>query len=591
MHKERRQTISYFYRMVLEEKPVYFVYLTAMIFCMAARPFANIVMPRYIIEELLHEKRISMLLVYVGILLVSNWILGSAVQMLTRQEYKLDNWFGQYFDGLFTRRCMTMDFEHTEDPEALDQARKARDGMGFYSGGLWGLSTCFKEILSSVILLCGVVAIIASASPFLFVIALLSVAGGSFVVSRINRLEIALFNKGPQINRAFWYIHDIVGQKRYGKDIRLYQGEKILTRKGAESFHDLYMLMREQEDGKRGWGSLNALIALLESIGIYLYLGFLAVLGRITIGDFTMLVTSAVTFRTSLQNLITQLQQLQKKANFMNEYRKFMNYRDALVKGEKTAQDMAHPEIRFEHVSFRYPRTETDVLRDINLVIRPGEHLSVVGLNGAGKTTFIKLLCRMYDVTEGAIYVNGVNIQEYKYEEYMKLLSVVFQDFKLFSMSIRDNIHMGDWEKEEGDLEKLCGLSGLKEKIDSLPEGMDTLLYKNYNEKGIEPSGGEAQKIAIARAVFRDAPIIILDEPTAALDPVAEYEIYRQFDRLVGDKTAVYISHRLSSCKFCDRIAVFAGHTIAEYGTHEELSGIPGGIYAGMFEAQAQYYV
>lgn len=591
MHKETRQTIAYFYKEVWKEKPIYFLYLSLTVLFMAAQPFPNIILPKLIIEELLQEKRVEILLSYVLVLIIANWLISSLVLILSRQNYKLDVWFELNFDKKFTRRCMSMDFEHTENPDVLNQARKAVDGMGFYSGGMYGLSYCVKGIVSSVIQLCGVVVIIAMASPLLFVITLLSVLGSTFVISKMNKLEIVVFNKGPQINRAFWYIHDVIGYPRYGKDIRLYRGDKMLDRKGKSSFRDLYLLFKEQEDGKRKWGSLNAVIAFFESLGIYLYLGYQAMAGIISIGDFTMLVSAAVTFRMSLQNIITQLQEIQKKANFMNEFRKFMDYADAKVKGSRKVPDMEHPEIRFEHVSFRYPRTNVDVLKDVNITIRPGEHLSVVGLNGAGKTTFIKLLCRLYDVTEGAIYVNDVNIQEYEYDEYMKLLSVVFQDFKLFSMSIGDNIRLGDWEKDWDNLEELCKLSGLEEKVDSLPERLDTLLYKNFNEKGIEPSGGEAQKIAITRAIFKDAPIIVLDEPTAALDPVAEYEIYKQFDNLVGGKTAVYISHRLSSCKFCDRIAVFSDNTIAEYGTHEELVKLENGIYAKMFAAQAQYYV
>lgn len=595
MRKETRQTVAFFFKEVWREKPVYFIYLCIGIILMAIQPFPNIIFPKLIIEEFLDEKSAEIIISYVAILIICNWLISNLIHVFASQNEKLNSWFEIHFDKMLTRRCMEMDFEHTENPDVLNQIRKAKDGMGYYSGGLRGLIECFKQIVASAITLCGVVAIIATASPLLFVIALFSVLGSTFVVSKINKLEIIVFNKGPQINRAFWYIHDVIGYTKYGKDIRLYNAEEMLRKKGEESFTDLYHLFKDQEDGKRKWGSLNAVIAMFESLGIYLYLGYLAILGRITIGDFSMLITSALTFRSSLQNIITQLQDLQKKAGFMNEFCKFMNYEDAMVKGDKNVPDMSHPEIRFEHVTFRYPRTNIDVLKDVNITIRPGEHLSVVGLNGAGKTTFIKLLCRLYDVTEGAIYVNGVNIQEYKYDEYMKLLSVVFQDFKLFSMSIGDNIRLSDWKKGDGntneDILKLCGLSGLKDKMDSLPDGLETLLYKYFDESGIEPSGGEAQKIAITRAIYKDAPIVVLDEPTAALDPVAEYEIYKKFDNLVGGKTAVYISHRLSSCKFCDKIAVFANNTIAEYGTHDELVKVDGGIYAKMFEAQAQYYL
>ncbi|MDE6420792.1 MAG: ABC transporter ATP-binding protein/permease, partial [Lachnospiraceae bacterium] len=221
-----------------------------------------------------------------------------------------------------------------------------------------------------------------------------------------------------------------------------------------------------------------------------------------------------------------------------------------------------------------------------------GEHLSVVGLNGAGKTTFVKLLCRLYDPTEGEILLDNVNIKEYDYEQYMNLFSPVFQDFKLFAFSIRDNILMGEEEKDHTNeaLHALFEQVGFSDKLASLEHGMDTMLFKSFDKEGIEASGGEQQKLAIARALYKHAPVVILDEPTAALDPIAEYEIYRQFHSLVGGKTAIYISHRLSSCRFCDHIAVFSDGHVAEYGTHDTLVGKENGIYAEMFAAQAQYY-
>ena len=595
MRKDTGKTISYFLKEIWKNKPVYFVFFTLSILLMSVRPFLNIVFPKWIIEEMLGDRRVDMLAAYVVLLIVGNWITGTLIQVFYMQNYKLDIWFESYFERELTRQCITMDFEYTENPKVLDQVAKARDGMGFYSGGLRGMCDCLKKILSSVITLCGVVVIIAKTSPFLFLITLLAVGSGTIVISKMNQLEIAVFNKGPKINRAFWYIHDILVDAKYGKDIRLYHAEKVMRRKGEESFRDLYLLFKEQEDGKRKWGCFNAGITMLESLGTYLYLGYLAVKKVISIGNFTMLITAATTFHTGLMDVITQIQELGKKADFMKEYCKFMNYASAKEKGSGKLPELVQPEICFENVSFRYPGTSKEVLKDINITIHPGEHLSVVGLNGAGKTTFIKLLCRLYDVTEGSILINGVNIKEYEDEEYRKLLAVVFQDFKLFSMSIGENIRTGNWSKgkaaEDEELLELCEVCGLRDKIRSLPEGLHTLLYKYYDEKGMEPSGGEAQKMAIARALFKDAPIVVLDEPTAALDPVAEYEVYRHFHDLVGGKTAVYISHRLSSCKFCDRIAVFDEHTIKEYGTHEELLQRENGIYATMFRAQAQYYV
>ena len=271
----------------------------------------------------------------------------------------------------------------------------------------------------------------------------------------------------------------------------------------------------------------------------------------------------------------------------------FLDYPAAMQTGERSLVDTGSDGhvITFCDVSFRYPRSDKYVLRHLNLTIRPGEHLSIVGLNGAGKTTFIKLLCRLYEVTEGEICIDGINIMEYSEEEYRKLFAVVFQDFKLFAFSLRENVAPGVEDIDEERLEQVLTQTGLYEDAQKLPDGLDTMIYKSFDEKGVELSGGQQQKTAISRALYRDAPIVILDEPTAALDPIAEYEIYRQFHALVGGKTAIYISHRLSSCRFCDHIAVFAEETVKEYGTHDELVARADGIYAEMFRAQAQYYV
>ena len=271
-----------------------------------------------------------------------------------------------------------------------------------------------------------------------------------------------------------------------------------------------------------------------------------------------------------------------------------MEYPDATVHGKESVPISEAYTVEFKHVSFAYPRSEEKVLKDINMILHPGEHISIVGPNGAGKTTFIKLLCRLYDPTEGEILLNGVNIKNYAYDEYVKLLSVVFQDFQLFAFPAKENITLGQVKSKDAEnkknLDMIIEEAGLKTTLSRLPKGKDTYIFKGYEEDGIELSGGQQQKLAIARALYKDAPIIILDEPTAALDPIAEYDIYRQFNHLIGNKTAIYISHRLSSCQFCDIIYVFEEGKIKEIGKHEELVTLKDGIYAGMFEAQAQYY-
>ena len=245
--------------------------------------------------------------------------------------------------------------------------------------------------------------------------------------------------------------------------------------------------------------------------------------------------------------------------------------------------------IEFRNVSFKYPASGEYALKDVNIKFRAGEKLAVVGRNGSGKTTFIKLLCRLYDPTEGTILLNGKDIREYDYSEYLGIFSVVFQDFKLFAFKLGDNVAgKSDYNASLADecLEK----AGFADRLKTLEKGEETYLYKEFERDGVDLSGGEAQKVALARALYKNAPFIILDEPTAALDPVAESEIYSNFNSIVGDKTAVYISHRLSSCRFCDDIAVFDGGRLVQRGDHDSLVSDENGVYHALWNAQAQYY-
>jgi len=588
--KSTFSVVSYFYKIAWKQKPTYFLFVALIIVFAAIVPFANIILPKYIIETLMGDKNITVIATLVVGIVLSNWIFYSLIHIFEAQINKYDDWFNRFFQIKMSERSMTMDFEHTENPVVLDQLDKAQQGMSWYSRGIGGLTLAIRQLVSSVLTLSGVIVIISTQSPLLLIIVVFAVLGGTFAVSRINKIEMTQFQKSPTINRGFHYVFRELCEGRYGKDIRLYIADNMMLTKARTNFNDLCCIFEKQHNSSQKWGIFSSAITVLKNILVYLYLGFLVFYKTITIGTFTMLAISAITAKDCFQNIITGFQELTKRSNFMKEYKMFMEYDDALIKGHSLIDKNATT-IEFKNVSFKYPRAEDYTLENINITIKQNEHLSVVGLNGAGKTTFIKLLCRLYDVSDGEILLNNVNIQEYEYSEYMKLLSVVFQDFKMFSMSIDDNIKLGDVKKQASNIDELLGFCGLEQKINSLPKKLDTLLYKDFDKSGIEPSGGEAQKIAIARAIYKNAPIVILDEPTAALDPVAEYEIYSQFDKLVGGKTAIYISHRLSSCKFCDKIAVFADKTIAEYGTHSDLMDIKDGLYKNLFQAQAQYYV
>ncbi len=584
------RTLKYFYSTTWHEKPAYLFLLSASILLNAGQPFVNLVFSKFLLEELVGGRQAEALFFLAAGIVVGNLVFLSLIHLVRTNLAKYDDWFANYFYDRLSLKAMTMDFPLTEDPGALDQRRKAEEGMDWYSGGIKGLSECVQLLASYVLTLAGVVSIVAVMSPALLVVALFAVAGGSFAVWQTNKCYKIEFEKFPKVNRAFHYVTWNVLESKFSKSIRLYGASSMMRDQFVDTTKQCSDIFYFTANRIGQWNCVGSVVNFLKNLCIYGYLGCKLLTGTIGIGDFTLLAGSANTLKDSLQGVLNQMQELNRKLNFMREYVKFLDIQDAHRSGILAVDNSGAPVIEFRHVSFRYPSMQEYVLKDINITIPAGQHLSVVGLNGAGKTTFIKLLCRLYDVEEGEILLNGRNIREYDHDAYMKELAVVFQDFKMFALSMRDNIRLGDWEKEGQDMEKICALSGLAQTISSLPKGLDTQVYKYFDPEGIEPSGGEMQKLAIARALYKDAPVVILDEPTAALDPVAEYEVYRQFDTLVGGKTAIYISHRLSSCKFCDKIAVFADRTIQEYGTHEELVNLPDGIYAEMFQAQAQYY-
>lgn len=503
----------------------------------------------------------------------------------------IGEWFQEYIDIDIARQAMEMDFEHTEDPDALDALNKAKEGMSWYSGGVVGVLGEAQRVLSNALVIFGGIGVVLMTCPLLVPVQLVSLVGFLYFNMRINKIEVRHFEELAKDNRIFGYIFFQLSQLQYGKDIRLYNSVGMMGRKADAHAEQMVSTWRRQNLKSRSNNWAMDGINMLRDAVSYFYIGYLAITHRISLGDFSMCVAAASVLYQGLFSMANGLQQIVKRCNYAHRYLEYLKYPAAMEKGSRGVAPGEHT-IEFADVSFRYPRAKNYVLRHINLTIKSGEHLSIVGLNGAGKTTLVKLLCRLYDVTEGKIFIDGVNIKEYSEEEYRRLFAVVFQDFELFAFSLKENVALS--ESEHADTERIAevlSLTGLSEDVEKLPEGMDTMIFKSFDEHGTELSGGQQQKTAIARALYRNAPIVILDEPTAALDPIAEYEIYRQFETLVGGKTAIYISHRLSSCRFCDKIAVFADDTIKEYGTHDELVNREGGIYAEMFHEQAKYYV
>lgn len=394
-------------------------------------------------------------------------------------------------------------------------------------------------------------------------------------------------------NCVFGYFSSASSNRARMADMRFYK-QQAIAENYLEKNNTFSMKSTFAQYAK---GPMGLLIALSSCVSafltglIYLLVCIKAWAGAFGLGTATQYIGSVTSFFGGFSELMKCIGVMRINSSFLDTVFELLDTPNTMYQGSLTTEKRSdiQYDVEFRDVSFKYPGSEAYALRHVNMKFKVGSRLAVVGMNGSGKTTFIKLLCRLYDPTEGEILLNGINIRKYRYDDYMKIFSVVFQDFQLLALPLGQNVAASQTYDAARVLDCL-NKAGFGEKLAKMPHGLDTYLYKSVDTEGVDVSGGEAQKIAIARALYKDSPFIILDEPTAALDPIAEAEIYSKFDEIAGDKTAVYISHRLSSCKFCDEIAVFDSGSVIQQGTHSDLLADESGKYFELWNAQAQYY-
>lgn len=522
----------------------------------------------------------------------------------------------QYLDGQkelclarteqkITAKALELEFEKFEKTETMDAIRRTNvSSMGSGNVGdqlivIHTLITSLLSVLYALFFLLRLFLLSDSSRNNFFtssfsMLALLLLCGVQLALSsRINRRstqkKIELNQGNDHSNSVANYLVNVMLEERRADDIRIGHLDHFLDvqfGKAMEHFLPMYLDFARFSaitDGK------NALLSLLSNFAAYLVIGARALYGVLPIGDVLLYAGSVTRAMSDLQTFLATGSEFDYINSYLSTYEDFIAQPSMAYDGTLPIEkrDDGQYEFAFHDVSFSYPGTNIPVLEHVTLSFAVGEKTALVGRNGAGKTTLIKLLCRLYEPTSGYITLNGIDIRKYSYKEYTQAFSVVFQDFHLFSLPLDENIAAGT-EIDEAALQSSLAKVGLTECVQRLPQGTHTRLYNN-NGTGVDLSGGEAQRTAIARALYKDAPFVILDEPTAALDPIAEAEIYEQFSQMISGKTAVYISHRMSSCKFCDRIVVLDHGRIAEDGTHDTLLANHG-IYANLYETQAQYY-
>jgi len=567
------------------------------------KPLVALFFSARIINELSGGRDARLITYYVLATVLSVFALSAAGALLGQRLNTLNGYNHVRLEFLYVKRYMEMDYPNVEDGrvnQLLADIRARANGNGL---GLMNLMWIFPHIAGNLVTLLVSLAMLTgmfvttgeyvrnwatspAASLFL---ALLAAAGLSapIIMSRWQKKAMDLLEReNPKANTLFWFYTQYKDVKNAAKDIRLYNQAKTIMdifekRLNIRMWIWFFRRMAATDSVS---GAVNALIGG----SVYLFIGLRALYGMYPIGSVVQYVGAVTNIINNISGLTWQTGSLRNNISYIRDIFDFLDRSDPSSAGGKTP-DARNIDIEFDCVSFKYPGSEAYALREVSLRFKPGKRLAVVGMNGSGKTTMVKLLCRLYRPTEGAVRLNGADIQEYDHAGYLRLFNVVFQDFKLFSLSLGGNVAISD-EYDRERVENALSTAGFGERLDSLEKGLLTMLGKDCDKNGVSLSGGEEQKAAIARAIYRDSPFVVFDEPTAALDPVSEYEVYTKLNEIIGDKTAVFISHRLSSCRFCDDIAVFHEGRLIQYGSHESLLNDTDGKYHEMWNAQARHY-
>jgi len=491
------------------------------------------------------------------------------------------------------RKWIDMDFELMEDPDFKEAQDKANKAAYSNNAPAMNIPRTLVELLSNSLGFLLYASLIVVIHPLILLVLLVTAAVNWLMLSRARKYLESTRDFRSKLAKRLRALSDTMRKPESAKDIRLYGAFEWLSglyRKQHEKYRDAERKTLTKQMQSQ---LTDALMILLRDGAAYAFLIYLVLNDKMSLGDFVLVFAAIGALAGWVSGILSAPSDLSKSCVEMSDILAVLGYPDRMNTGSGIALpqgDELPPSIELRGVSYTYPKAEKAVLTGVDVFIRAGERIAIVGANGAGKTSLVKLICGLYTPDEGEVLLSGKPVGEYNRDEYYSLFSAVFQDIHLLASSIAENISQQTPERTDREKAARClELTGLRAKVDDLPDKEDTLLVRTVHKEASVLSGGEMQKLAMARALYKDAPVMILDEPTAALDPLAENEVYRKYAELTEGKTSVYISHRLASTRFCDRILLIDGSVIAEQGTHDELMAL-GGTYAHMFEVQASYY-
>lgn len=606
MNKREWKSLFLIMKDLWASNKIIFVSLVIEAVLFAVKPYISIILTGKLVDAVYAGSGFDVILQYVLIALGAMAICAIISGICNKYFHQDLEYMQEIQNGPMNSKSLAMDYEYLEDVKIHDMRERATCS-GYMFGLIGSILSDFSKVttsITSILLSIGIVLPMFFQKKaeeyswinawyisvlFFAVIAVLIWASYKINIHYSGVYASLMKERAPEENKRKYYM-DVLANGESQKDLRIYRQEEIYVEESRVIAENERKIAVRAAHLAVQRGNISKVVSVLICFLVYAFAGVKASLGVITIGSVVTYTASILRVTEAVGTLAHRMGMMKRDTVFAKDYLEFMSLEKRKYQGtiplEKRRDNKF--KVEFENVSFKYPGSDQYVIKDLNLSFVIGEKMAIVGKNGSGKTTFIKLLCRLYDVTEGCIKVNGIDIRKYDYEEYCRLFAVVFQDFKMFAFPLGENIAASEKVNEARAIDALQR-AGLGERLSSLENGLDTFVGKEYDESGVNFSGGEKQKMAIARAIYKDAPFVIMDEPTAALDPQSECEVFEGFDKMVGKKTAIYISHRLASCRFCEDILVFDKGQVVQRGSHEQLEQ-QDGLYRELWTAQAQYY-
>jgi len=548
-------------------------------------PLPFVVIPGLIVNELTSERKIDVLILYVSLIIITPVISQIINITMNKILIKISMKISLKIETDFYYHASIMDYELLENPDIMTMKDRTQTTLNNALRTVDQLSS----LISAIISLLAISSIIITLNGLIILLIVIIIYVNSLVTKWLQNKQYLFGKELSKYQRHQWGLTHMLNGIFYAKELRLFKLNSLFINMFIDRKTETNNAIVNNNKNRNKASMFYSMTNLIQQLSIYVYLIYSVIKRGLSVGSMTIYMSAVAQFTSSLSAVINSYIELTGDSLTVQELMEFMNIPLKQFKtGDKTPIFNKDSIIEFKNVSFKYPGSENYALKNMNLIIRGDEKLCIVGANGSGKSTFIKLITRLYWLEEGEILLNGINIYEFDYLKYQRLFAPMFQDFALYSMSLGENILLAN-EFNQDRFNEVCTKSSLSSMVEKLPKGYETQITKLIDDTGIDPSGGESQRIAIARAVYHDAKIYLLDEPTAALDPITEYEIYTQFNEMIENKTAILITHRLSAVQLADKIAVFENGNIMEYGTHKELYE-NGGIYTEMFNKQAQFY-